>query len=753
MLTKRTDFVNVPYLPGNKPPPDFPLGRFLPPIPPGMAKSWCRNNLNPGDWVLEPFGFNPLMAIEISAAGYPVLVCVNNPIHAFLLQVLASAPSQEEFSAALQDMAISSKGEDRMENYIRSLYKVECNKCRRLVEADAFLWKKDENQPYAAQINCPICGTYGDQLLTTDALNSLTPLPPKQLHLARALNRVSEKDDAIRKQVENILNAYPTRPLIILQTIFNKLESLQQTPRRRELLIALILSAADRGNTLWAYPSPRHRPRQVVIPSVYQEKNLWKEMGNAIRTWQVISHAIPVKDWNGPPPNGEEGIYKYNGRIKELQPSLKPGFFSAVVAAIPRPNQAFWSLSALWAGWIWGADAVIPIRQVLSRQRYDWNWHCHALMSVFEAIHQFNQPSLKILGIIAESEPMLLLTSLLAADASGFLLEEFAQSMDDQIAQCSWKRLSQYSQKSMPPISSALTSVVSYLHEKGEPASYQQIHTALITGLAAENNLAISPFFENINQATSETQKWIETTLLEARQIKQINTSHTGVEAGNWWLTDNNSGTNLTLVDRLEVGLYRYLTHSGLTSLLQVQQVANNLLPGIFTPERDLVSNCLSSYVVVVDKQNSLLKLAEFELPEEREADKRKIINSLIQLANKLGFRASGYDPLEWLDTQGTHVLYRFNILTSAIVTPYLISSHPAAKNNILVIPGSRANLLAYKKQRDSILKEKLDRNFYVIKYRLIRDLEINPLLSYELFKEQILTDPPEYEETQLALF
>jgi len=75
--------MNVPYIPGNAPPPELPLGRFLPPIPEGMISSWCQENLRVDDPVLEPFGFTPLVPIEIALSGHPVLVTVNNPIHAF----------------------------------------------------------------------------------------------------------------------------------------------------------------------------------------------------------------------------------------------------------------------------------------------------------------------------------------------------------------------------------------------------------------------------------------------------------------------------------------------------------------------------------------------------------------------------------------------------------------------------------------------------------------------------------------------
>jgi hypothetical protein len=51
------------------------------------------------------------------------------------------------------------------------------------------------------------------------------------------------------------------------------------------------------------------------------------------------------------------------------------------------------------------------------------------------------------------------------------------------------------------------------------------------------------------------------------------------------------------------------------------------------------------------------------------------------------------------------------------------------------------------------VLEAALDRDFVVVKFRLIRDLEANPLISRELFMEQIQVDPPEYRSSQLALF
>jgi len=745
--------MNTPYIPGKSPPPELPLGRFIPPIPSGMVANWCRENLEPGDWVLDPFGFNPVLPLEIAASGYPVLVTVNNPIHAFMLKVLASAPQAEDLIAALQDLAVTPKGEDRMEPYIRSLYHLDCGNCHNQIEADAFLWKKGEDHPYAAQIDCPFCGTEGEQAITDEIRQSMPPLPPKRLHQARALNRIVGGDDILRPQVENALNAYPTRPLIILQTIINKLESLEQTAQRRELLIALILSAADQGNTLWAHPSPRNRPRQIVIPPVYQERNLWKVLEESVDTWQVLDKPVPINDWREEDTLAE-GIYLFQGRIKELDPMPEMGFFSAVLTAIPRPNQAFWTLSALWTGWIWGQDAVAPIRPVLSRQRYDWNWHTNALRGVFESLRELYYPELKFWGLISEMEPMLLLAALLAGNTAGFHLLNYAQSLDDQLAQCQWdiNNDSLIHVRPDPAMKVARQKVTAYLNEKGEPGSYQQVHAAAITGLANENMLAVDIFLQSVNQMASETQKWIEVLFNEGRLLTRVGGGTASLETGDWWLVEP-SVTGMPLIDRVEEQIVRHLVKAQRTTAEAIKTVVYQALPGLFTPSDEEILTCLESYADLVDPETHSWALRNSEAPSARRSDLAEIQEGLRSIALRLDYQPAGEDPILWFDKNENKPQYSFHVFSSAIVSKHITKSSQDAQRNILTLPGSRANLLAFKKQRDPVLAKTLDRDFLVVKFRLVRDLEVNPLLSRDLLREQIHADPPEYQSSQLALF
>ena len=98
----------------------------------------------------------------------------------------------------------------------------------------------------------------------------------------------------------------------------------------------------------------------------------------------------------------------------------------AALAALPRPNQAYWTLSALWAGWLWGIEAAAPFKSVLRRRRYDWGWHTAALSSGYTHISRLLSPETPVLGLAGEAEPGFLSAALIAADLAGLELQGLA---------------------------------------------------------------------------------------------------------------------------------------------------------------------------------------------------------------------------------------------------------------------------------------------------------------------------------------
>ena len=117
---------------------------------------------------------------------------------------------------------------------------------------------------------------------------------------------------------------------------------------------------------------------------------------------------------------------------------------------------------------------------VLSRQRYDWNWHCTALIGVFDAIYSMKHPSLKF-GLI-RSGPCFCwqLCWLLKGSAIHCAIS------DDQLAQCQWTALT----SSPKPQPEQALAVARIRHQCLRRTTYQQIAAAL-TDIADTNHLAI----------------------------------------------------------------------------------------------------------------------------------------------------------------------------------------------------------------------------------------------------------------------
>jgi hypothetical protein len=90
-----------------------------------------------------------------------------------------------------------------------------------------------------------------------------------------------------------------------------------------------------------------------------------------------------------------------------------------------------------------------------------------------------------------------------------------------------------------------------------------------------------------------------------------------------------------------------------------------------------------------------------------------------------------------------------FNVLASALLGRAL---QDAAPNTIIVIPGGRAALAAYKQERDPSLAARLKKHT-LVKYRLLRTLLEVPILTRETFEEQIASDPIEKSTGQMMMF
>ncbi|HRK88919.1 MAG TPA: hypothetical protein PK152_07275 [Anaerolineales bacterium] len=729
-----------PYIPGFKPADSGPLARFLPALEDGVIAAWLSHQTLTGNWLLDPFGFSPRLVLEAARSGFRVLVTANNPVTRFLLEIFANPPPQSEFTAALADLGAIKKGDERLEHHLQSLYLTQCEKCEKQIHASAFLWRKDEDTPYARVYECPHCKDAGERpVAEMDKEIALQIAGTDTLHRTRLFERVVSLKDEDRIYAEEAIEHYLPRPLYALSTIINRLDSLRLSEPRRRALTALILLACDAGNTLWAHPAERPRPKQLSTPNQFREANVWSMLERGVALFAGSGSPVPVEAWPKRIPESG-GICIYEGRLKDLAHKVKREIpIAAVIGSVPRPNQAFWTLSALWAGWLWGKDAVEPYKVALRRRRYDWAWSATALFAMFSHLNELLADGVPVFGVLPEPEAPFLTSAFTAAHTAGFVLEHMALRTEHDPVQIVWKSGEKFKPAPLD-IEMIRKALREFLSARGEPVGYLHLHTAGLIALTEAN--ALRQADDEFDVVIRNMQSAMEQALRGGNEFVHYSTGE-GVDTGMWGLADR--AQSESLIDRVEVAIVTYLQKNRDVIFLEVEEDLSQQFMGLMTPSKGVIYAVLNSYA---EKTGGSWKLRDEDLASTRREEMKAIFSQLKEIGARLNYASSIHDKvLTW--SENGKPIRKFHILASALVGRAL---ETADEQTVLVIPGGRAALVAYKQDRDPALKERLKKH-RLVKYRLVRGLLELPILTRETFAEQIASDPVEKSTGQMMMF
>ncbi len=781
-----------PFLPGAASANPGPLARYLPPIPEGIVTEWLQSSLPPSPngvtpaWILDPFGTAPSLIIEAAQAGYRVLVAANNPVARFLIEMSANPPSASDLQAALAELAGAFKGSERLEPHIRSLYQTACSNCGQPVMAEAFLWERTGPSPFAAIYTCPYCGSSGEHPVSLKDINRAAQFGSGGLHHARALERIASPDDPDRVHAQEALSVYLPRAVYALFTLINKLDGLNLPMERRRMLEALLLVACDQANTLWNHPVLRDRPKQLTFPPRFRENNVWLALEQAIMTWTSQKGHIPLTYWPDQPPESG-GICLFEGRLRDLSEqleklALKPSpdriDIGAVIAALPRPNQAYWTLSALWAGWLWGREAVGPFKSVLRRQRYDWSWHTSGLFAAFNSLAPRLMAGTPMLGLIGESEPGFLCSALIAAELAGFRQDGLAVRPGADQAQLHWKitvpdedeHKSVEEPRSLAE-SSAIRFSLDFLLENGQPASYLPVYMAAMIGLQQAGYYHKARSLNVIREKEADqdganteippteifnrTQIVLKDALSYRGGFLRFGAGETP-ETGLWWLREPEK-SQPPLFDRIENEMVNFLIEHPGCSIREIENSMYKEFPGLLTPSPEFLHFCLESYAIQEPSGSDHWRLRLQETPATRQVDVETARSQLEQIATRSGFQTQGFDPIQWIDSNGQAV-YAFYILASARIGEIILGYHGTIPNvqrsAVIVLPGGRSNLVAYRLRHDPRLKNLVtDKTAWrFLKFRHLRWLIENALLDRGSLDDVMFSDALTYTEPQMRL-
>ena len=720
-----------------------------------MVSNWLSAYAQPGDYLLDPFGQNPFTSLELARAGYRLLVSANNPIAAFVLRVLASAPTAESI-----DLAIAQLNQNRMrddstiEEAIQRLYSFPCPNplCSGsgIFEVESFIWAENTQKPHLAIGSCSECDLKGEIVLSPAIQESLLKTPSYTLTRSQILEKVAGQDPNLRRVMEEVISFYTPRALVALNMLLSKIESSKLSPEQEQLLKALWLTAADQSNQLWAYPIGKNRPKQLLRPPQFQEMNVWKAFLRSAKLWQTEGEEVKVRDWpKRLPPGG--GISLFEGRLRELPEPPEAGLIKVVQSSVPRRNQAWWNLSGLWSGWLWGKDGVKTIKNSLLKQRYDWTWHSVAIKKVLALLPNLISQDTPVLLMTGELDSLFLLAALLGPNNAGLKLQSLSLDGEMETLQSSWKlpSITKASLNSRPPNRSIQESGASFLNQLGEPSPWLRLFSS---ALADQIQLA------KLNDRPREGELLKEIAGEFARDLNDLSTFQrfnpgSSPETGLYWLKKPRYDEP-GMADRAEELLLRDLRAHSELSLNQIYASLYADLPGTLTPSDELVQNILESYATAEKSENTTLyhlNAGDFEI--KRRADLIEMRNLLNEMAKKLNFQVKQEDDtLSWLNRDAS-VLFSFFPIATAEISQQITLNQNLIGQKFIILPASRSNLVSYKIKRDPNLRMLKEENWHLVKFRQIRNLAANPNLSRENFLNLIMEDPPEFQSSQLSLF
>ena len=743
-------FSYPPYFPGKAPNTPFPMERFIPRLNPGIGKAWLQFlNINHG-WVLDPFGASPHLLVEIASQGINVLTTINNPILETYLYTLASPPDKSTLANILEKLSVSPTGRKKLEDQIKEMYLTTCTQCGTEVSAKEFIWDKAQNVPIKKIYYCPNCQALFEETTSAGDIEKAKSFGKIPLHRARAIEKVVNFSSPIRPYVESVINVHPPRAITAIMTTINRLDTLNLSRQEMQYLFALLSSAFDQANALWPISPANFTPKQLRTPAIFRERNLWNLIEEQTELWSLgPKNPVPITYW---PRIGEQNgnICVVRGRFKDVFTDLASLQLTALISVVPRFNQAFWSLSAVWTAWLMGRKRLGTFANVFHRRKYDWEWHTNALHSVFSKAKTILPDDAPTVIFPSDTEVEMITSSIIACQKAGFHLQ--GVSIKDNTSTPQIILSSKQTNRPYDLTGATISQGIKYyLSQLGQPADFLHTYLAgLITAAVlrdkpSDSVTQPSNFYQRVHKEIIEELTNNPDLIIYGKELKSIALKKWGL---------NNYPNNVPpLDDSVEETILDYAINHSAFQTTDVDSFLCNKFTGLFTPNPSLIQACLNSYC---DFQQSW-KLKDGETPPNRKADIEEIIDTLHQLGEKLGFAVitdeSKSTPKTIFKHKTTGESYEFLITVTAILGKYLTLAKQQNVYRYIVIPGSRANLIAFKLNNNPLFKEKILENFEFVKFRNIRRLlKEQDTLSINNFRYQLSIDAIEYVSEQLKL-
>ncbi len=477
MKTLDSDGITDPY---------GPIGRFLPNLPAGIVKIQNNPGQKPREVLYDPTGVSPELILSLMRKGYRVACSVGNPVDRLLIETLASPPSLEMLNAVMADLSMLRFEGTRFEKHIFEMFTTTCSTCNREVAVDHYVWDSDENSLLTKVYNCA-CGNGGE--FAVDAADIELGKKWQRsdgLYRGGVLQKFNFLTGVPPDDISDALAVYPPRILHGLDWIISRMGDKIEDRQQLNCFRALLLFAVDRCNSLWLVDDEEYRPKQIHKPSRVIEYNLWKAMLEAYRFLAAQQDRFAVTMWPNLPT--ENGVCIYPGSARRFLPGAHDITITDVVAVSPRPNQAYWTLSAIWSVWFLGSSNDEDFLKVLQRKRYDWTWYTDALTALLKNIKKYVSDRARFTLFATELEPSFITPIIFTLIKTDFAIQQIIPSAGFEVLKIESALKSNNKGRVLPKENSTSSNdlieiVTAVLAAKQQPISYLALLTEVFSAL------------------------------------------------------------------------------------------------------------------------------------------------------------------------------------------------------------------------------------------------------------------------------
>lgn len=734
------------YIPGSIQGYDLPLENFIPPLPKSAVPAWIEKMGYSTHLLIDPISANPMLPVELAASGYRVLSARSNPINWLITEVIASAPSKEDFSTVLNNLLNTRYGNSILFDHLQDLYVTPCINCGKMIQPDGFVWEKGKDQPISKVYHCQFCADEGEKEIGEYDLENLAQLGNLGIHRSRAFQRVVFGGEYEQASLRSALDCYLPRALYVCMMLANRIERLSLNKDQAKYIRALLLSVFNDAQSLKHWPPRKYRFLQLSVPTKYFERNLFLSIQAAYHHWMHIDTPVRVSYWPNLPQIGG-GICFYQRKLAEKNELIPADTPAAVTVIFPHPSQAFWTLSALWSGWLWGRKAVSPMRSALGRRKYDWYWFTKAVNLALKRIAPTLQKNTMVLGIFPQYTPNLAFGLFAAMHTAGFNLDGAAFRASESMLQCQWKK--------RPVAKSVLQSDVDcrkvidrFLSARGEPAEYHRLIMQTIIEFTRENGIP-SNLSELKDSDFSRLQNLVKKLLGETSYLIPFSSDLPG--GSRWWL-QNEKNIQQPRSESIESEIHKILLLKKEIHIEDLDREICEKFPGEQTPEYELVNTILQSYANPKPSESFLFKLRANESTSIRTKDLKEIKEVLIRVGESFSLKTKANSVIYWIDPVSKNNLYVFYPTISTEISQQIHRNAPIGNTqNVIVFPGSRSSWLHYRLNHDPRFAAAVENGWHFLKFRYLRRLAKKDDLNFQTWGELLDSDPPLWDPpTQL---